>query len=127
MRATAKENGADSQHPKFILKLSKGKKISWKDLKYLKHLSHKDYEDFQWRFAPVLVASNLERHNINRMKARQWAIEHDTYVFKWKNKIQGEENRPSLNEMEKIMDDNAFFLAILDIRCTLLLINKYQW
>ena len=51
----------------------------------------------------------MERVKIARFKAQLWAQEHKTYVFKWKVRIGKEVNRPSLEDMEQIREDNAFF------------------
>ena len=47
--------------------------------------------------------------NIIRYKAVLWAKEYKTYVFKWKCKINKEQNRPSENAMKHIVENNAFF------------------
>ena len=43
------------------------------------------------------------------MKAKLWAEEHQTYVFKWRCKVGKQENRPLMSEMDKIIQYNAFF------------------
>jgi hypothetical protein len=48
--------------------------------------------------------------NISRYKARLWAAEHKTYVFKWENILRKEENTPCKSDMRNhIMEANSFF------------------
>jgi hypothetical protein len=63
----------------------------------------------EWKFAPIIVSTNMERLNIARLKARLWAEENNTYVFKWRCKLKNQQNRPSSSAMNKITEDNAFF------------------
>jgi hypothetical protein len=72
-----------------LTKLSHGQTIAISDILRYKHLSKKDVEDHpeEWKFAPVLVSTNAERLNISRAKAKLWAIEHKTHVFKWRTKL----------------------------------------
>ena len=72
-------------------------------------MDKKDIQEKEWRFAPILVSTNIERLSIIRYRACLWAKEHKTYVFKWKCRIGKEQNRPSECEMEQIMEKNAFF------------------
>ena len=101
----------DQNHNEFIKSLSRGEPISIEYIGSMKHLTRQDIQDHprDWKFAPVLVSTNMERVKIARFKAQLWAQEHKTYVFKWKVRIGKEVNRPSLEDMEQIREDNAFF------------------
>ena len=94
----------DPIHNAFVQKLSSGKKIDLKDIEKYKHLEENDLKEKVWRYAPILVSTNIERLNIIRYKAFQWAKEHNTYVFKWKCTLGQEENRPSENQMVNIIE-----------------------
>ena len=63
----------------------------------------------EWKYAPILVATNLERVTISRCKIKQWAIDNKTYVFKWKCLTARHINHPSAEAMQDILDKNAFF------------------
>ena len=85
----------DPIHNSFVQKLSAGNKIELQDIKKYKHLDKKDIQQKEWRFAPILVSTNIERLSIIRYRACLWAKEHKTYVFKWKCRIGKEQNRSS--------------------------------
>jgi len=105
-------SSSDPKHSAFVQKLSDGERISLTDILAYKHLSPSEIQNSpQWRFAPVLVSTNLERMNITRHKAKLWAIENKTYVFKWKNRTSNHVNKPSNLEDEDAdyYDDNSFF------------------
>ena len=101
----------DPTHNEFVQKLSRGECIALSDILGYQHLSKRDVEDHpnEWKFAPVLVSTNIERLNINRAKAKLWAIHHKTHVFKWKTKLGKQVNRPPLDELPAIHEENAFF------------------
>ena len=101
----------DPKHNSFVQKLSRGQSIELSDVLRYKHLSKKDLQDQpeEWRFAPVLVATNAERHSINRAKARLWAVHHRTHVFKWRSRLGRQVNRPSLDVLPSVHEENAFF------------------
>ena len=102
----------DAAHNTFVQKLSKGKLIQIEDILAYKPLSADDTageSSHDWKFAPILVATNAERLQISRFKARLWAIEHQTHVFKWRRKVGKEQNRPRTTDMMTITENNAFF------------------
>jgi hypothetical protein len=85
-RLSSDGSDENKDHAALIMKLSKGETISWTDIANYKHLSRDDIQNTpeDWKYAPVLVATNLERKNINAYKAQEWAKEHKTYVFRWR-------------------------------------------
>ena len=101
----------DPEHNKFVQKLSRGEQIALSDILKYKHLTKQDVEECpdQWKFAPVLVSTNKEWTNISRLKARPWAKDNCTHVFKWKVKIGKEANRPEIQQAQSIRQQNAFF------------------
>jgi hypothetical protein len=102
---------SNKEHAALIMKLSKGDSISWKDIASYKHLNKDDIINApkEWKYAPVLVATNLERKNINAHQAVEWAKEHNTYVFRWRCQTRKQQNRPSDKTMSSIINDNNFF------------------
>ena len=100
---------SDPVHNAFVQKLSAGNKIELESIKKYENLNKKDIQQRDWKFAPILVSTNIERLSIIRYKASLWAKEHKTYVLKWKCRIGNEQNRPSECGMEQIMEKNAFF------------------
>jgi hypothetical protein len=93
------------------------------DLLSYKALSKKDIKEApdEWKYAPVLVSTNAERLNISCIKARMWAKEHKTYVFKWPSHTQRFVNRPGPEKMSQLKEDNAFFrqLFVPNAKCYL--------
>ena len=101
----------DKKHFDFVQKLSKGNRVELEDILNYKHLSQKDIDQHpeEWKFAPVLVSTNKQRHNISRYKAHLWAVQHNTYVFKWKTKAKQHKNKPNLQKFSIAREKNAFF------------------
>ena len=108
---TQQQRSDDEDHNKFVKHLSDGKCIQIEQILQYKKLSEKDVNTcpLEWKYAPVLVATNAERLNIARMKAQLWAVEHKTYLFKWRCKIGRQENRPGPDDMAKLCEEHAFF------------------
>ena len=89
----------DTAHNTFVQKLSKGTLIQIEDILAYQPLTvnnTKGNNADEWRFAPILVATNAERLQISRFKAKLWAQEHSTYVFKWKRLIGRQATKPPI-------------------------------
>ena len=101
----------NKRHGHFLQKLSSGKPILLSDVQQYKHLSKQDLLQHpdEWKYAPVLVGTNMERLNICRQKASMWARDHKTFVFKWRSSLQKEVNHPDQVTMETTSEQNAFF------------------
>ena len=61
--------------------------IDDKLLQSLKPLTSAEAVTKEWRYAPVLVTSNLERHVINKHQVVRYARDHGVLVFSWINPI----------------------------------------
>ena len=100
----------DADHNAFIQNLSLGKPMSLATILSYESLTKQDITmDDDWTFAPVLVASNLERVSINRDKARLWAQRHQTHVFKWKCHVHKHRNPPLPELAHSIENEQPFF------------------
>ena len=101
----------DLQHAAFVQKLSRGENILLSDILSYNPLSNKDITEHPevWKYAPILVSTNIERLNICRFKAKMWATEHKSFVFRWKVKVRRQENRPPIQHRQTIIVKNAFF------------------
>ena len=101
----------DPVHANIVKKLSKGQSIDLEDIMKYQNLTEEDILKYpqDWKYAPTLVATNLERVNITRMKAQMFAKENSTYVLKWKCKLGKQQNTPPNQQMEQCMRKNAFF------------------
>jgi len=56
-------------------------------LQKIKSLSATDLEDPPWRFPPIGVKSNFERHTINLAQVRSFAKYFDLPLFKWRVRV----------------------------------------
>jgi hypothetical protein len=106
MRATG-----DTHHTALVKKLACGRSIEIADILQYKHLSADDLRNNpqEWKYAPILVSTNKERVNLARIKAREWARDHNTHVYRWRTSYRLHLNRPPNNRMEDIIENNAFF------------------
>ena len=77
-----------------VMKLAAGHSVTWEDLSIYKTLSRNDAKEKEWQFAPILVSNNRERMDIVHQKALLFARLHNTYVFKWRNKVTNWKNKP---------------------------------
>ena len=91
----------DADHNAFVQKLSKGLPIDVEDILAIKPLSKRDAkkklkgsQEWEWKYAPVLVSTNAERLGLSRQKARLFAIDNNTYVFKWRVEVKRWVNKP---------------------------------
>ena len=102
----------DFEHKDMVKRLSLGTAMTPSDIDRMEHISRSDLQGDEahlWKFAPVLVSTNRERLNITREKCRIWAIEHKTYVFKWRCKDTAHVNKPNINDYNRIVAKEAFF------------------
>ena len=66
---------------------TKAKPIDEAFVKSMKRLSKADMRDPGWRYAPILVTSNVERHVINKSQVMRYAREKGLPVFTWVNPL----------------------------------------
>ena len=101
----------DEKHNQLVQKMSSGKPLELKDLKNYKHLSKQDIKQnpAEWKYAPIIVSTNKERFNASRLKSALWAQEHKSYVFRWRSRVHEEKNRPPMDKLQPILEENAFF------------------
>jgi hypothetical protein len=94
---TTQQRSSDPKHNALVQKLARGDPIDIEDLENYKYLSREDTDDpnGDWKFAPVLVSTNRERMTITQRQAILFAQHHQTYVFKWQNKLGSWKNKPA--------------------------------
>jgi hypothetical protein len=84
--------------------------LTLEDLSIYQHLTPEDMQnDPEWADATVLVATNLDRMNVTRMKCKLWAKKNKTYVFKWRSKTRKHINPADVEAMGHIRENNSFF------------------
>lgn len=128
------QRSSDALHSAFVQKLSCGEEITFDDLQQYKDITLEDILENPdlWKFAPILVSTNIERLIISRYKARLWALENKTHVFKWKRKLGNEINRPCSSTMkdltEKMLSSgNSGWDVMLHAIYPTQLMEKWHW
>ena len=109
---TEQHRSDDGDHNVIVKKLSNGQSLTVTEILTYDHLSYNDIQQSpdEWKYAPVVVTTNIERLTISRHKAIQWAKDNKTHVYKWRNKLGREENRPCQLDMQNgIENENPFF------------------
>jgi 23S rRNA maturation mini-RNase III len=101
----------DDEHTKNLNKCASGEQLTMEDIAIYPHLTTEDIQtkSQDWKYAPILVATNHQRMNITQYKSKLWAKDNKTYVYKWKTRIRTMENPPLTSMVEKIEEENAFF------------------
>jgi hypothetical protein len=105
------QRSSDVQHTQILNKCSNAEQIAMEDIEIYPHLTQTDIQQHpeEWKYAPILVATNHERINITQHKSALFAKDHKTHVFKWKVDIKSIENPPITSLMEQVEEENAFF------------------
>ena len=80
-----------------------------KDLKRYKNLSNEDLKTEKWRFAPYLVATNMERLQISSHQALQFAKENNTYLYRWPLHLHKWMNKPKFSEQQRTVSKHPVF------------------
>jgi hypothetical protein len=101
----------DLKHTQFLKDLSDGEPIQVDNIARYKSLTRKDVENQpeEWKFAPILVATNRERMNIIHRQSILFAKHTDSFVFKWKVRCKKWLNKPPTSEMDDIEQSHPFF------------------
>ena len=94
--------------------MSKGAKLTFKQLMLYKRLCKRDLADkdleTSWKYVPVLVASNRERVDVARHKATLFASDTGSYLFRWHCDIKDWKNHPILmQERLDVQDADSCF------------------
>jgi hypothetical protein len=106
---TRQQRSNDFHHNSNILRMTMGQPICTEELDIYEdfHLSSQSSSP-DWQFPTFIVASNRERNDIIKMQAQRFAIQNNTYVIKWKNRVRCWKNKPKGNSMQEAFDDNSF-------------------
>jgi len=81
-------------------------------MKSYKSLTSEDINSEDFRFAPIIVTGNYERHELNAFQARLWALYHNTHVIRWKRQLnfQSWEGQPgTLLQTEEAQKEVCFW------------------
>jgi len=107
---TEQHRSEDKEHSEYITHMSNGGQMSMKQLNMYKQLTQEDCESKEWRYAPMLVATNRESVNITEKKAQMFATDKNTAVFKWKQRAIWEKGKPMDEDLlTKVENKDACF------------------
>jgi hypothetical protein len=112
----------DAVHTAFINRMHSGESITMEDLQMYQLLSAKDMVSDDWRFAPIIVATNRERIDIITQQAPAFAKSQGIPVVRWPLAIKQWVNRPSTPSMRATFNasrgfEGSLFLPILRVSC----------
>ena len=101
----------DPAHNLFMRKLSLGQPIAYDDLCKYDDITAEDIiKDPEWKYAPILVATNREKVDIDQSKLSLFANDKGTYIFRWKRPNRLWRNMPLLpHEIDEVEDADPSF------------------
>ena len=103
---------SDPEHVSFVSRLSQGKSIAVNDLQQYELLSKSDFEteDSPWLTAPVIVATNREKHTLTHHRCVWYAKSKGLPVIRWRTHYRGWQQKPTNpRHLEEAMSDPCFF------------------
>ncbi|KAL7549421.1 hypothetical protein ACHAWF_014405, partial [Thalassiosira exigua] len=109
IRLSTQNRSEDKEHTHLLQKMSERGTITADDLREYKTLSQHD-RDFE--FATILTTGNNERHKLNNIQARRWAVHHNTNAVRWKRKIREKtwKGKPiGESNVEQAMTESCFW------------------
>jgi len=102
----------DPHHSKFVTDSYRGNPITLQTIRDHNYaiLSRQDNEDPEWVRAPVLVATNRERHTLSHVRAVNFATHHNTVVIRWLNNFSDNSwiQKPQGVNLNFAMEDPCF-------------------
>ena len=102
----------DPAHTRFVNDTYHGTPITLESIRTQGYdiLSPADNNDPEWIGAPVLVATNRERHTLTHVRAVNFATHHNTVVIRWVNNFSDGswEQKPSGFHLSLAMEDPCF-------------------
>lgn len=112
MQLTQQHRAKDKEHMLFLKKMEKGDSISLSDIKRYRPLSPEDFStiDSPWLDAPILVATNRERHNLLQTQCERYAKANGLHVYKWPVKHRKWEQKPAdPAQVDEALQDPCFY------------------
>ena len=104
IKLTAQHRSKDPQHTAFLNDISSSGRINTQRLKRYKALSSSDMSfGGEFSFATMVVTGNAERHELNAIQAKRWALQHNTKVVRWFRKRQDGKWKGKPMEAENVM------------------------
>jgi hypothetical protein len=101
----------DEEHIKIVEKGYRGEPITGNDMQQYSTLSNLDFlaADSPWIKAPIIVATNRERHTLNHPMCIRIAKATGRAVIRWPTSYKNWEQKPSTVYLEHAMKDPCFY------------------
>lgn len=115
MKLTQQERAreADPQHMDLLNTMENGEPVELSDIQHYPVLSADDFNETNvddWVMAPILVATNRERHNLIEPQCCRFAKAKNTHVIRWPAEHKQWEQKPRRPEhVEEAVKDPCFF------------------
>jgi hypothetical protein len=113
IKLTAQHRSKDPQHTSFLNDISKRGRINTQRLKRYKALTPSDMSlGGEFSFATMVVTGNAERHELNAIQAKRWALQHNTKVVRWFRKRQDDKWKGKPMKAENViraMEEDCFY------------------
>jgi hypothetical protein len=115
MKLTDQEQAkhADPRHMELLEKMEMGEMVQLSDIQHYDVLKPEDFtgpDAADWLSAPILVATNRERHNLIHSQCRRFARAKGCHVIRWPVQSKQWEQKPRLPQhVEQAMDDPCFW------------------
>ena len=103
---------SDPDHIDFVTSISKGEPISVQNLQRYKLLKQSDFEskDSPWFTAPVIVATNREKHTLTHHRCVWYAKNKGLPVIRWRTHYRRWQQKPTNpTHLEQAMSDPCFY------------------
>jgi hypothetical protein len=113
IKLTHQHRSKDPEHTALLERVSRRGKFDKRDLDNYKALSEQDMSgDGEFSFATMVVTGNAERHELNAIQAKRWALQHNTKVIRWfRKRVDNDwKGKPKKSEnVLKAMEEDCFY------------------
>ena len=111
-KLTEQMRSKDKEHDMTLAKMERSERLSLDDFKKYQLLTETDLmgeDSLDWISAPILVATNRERHNLIGPQCKRFAAATGKYVFRWPVTPKEWEQKPHPAFLDDVMEDPCFY------------------
>ena len=111
-KLTEQMRSKDKQHDATLAKMERSEQLTLDDFEKYTELTENDLagkDSLEWIRAPILVATNRERHNIIGPQCKRFATATGKYVFRWPVAQKEWEQKPHPGYLDEVMEDPCFY------------------
>ena len=109
---TKQERSVDDDHNRILEKMEASQSLTLKDLQEYTVFREKDIQGEQgldWLKAPILVATNRERHNLLGPQCMRFGKSTGKYIYRWPCERTEWEQKPRPEHLEDVIQDPCFY------------------